>query len=269
MNPYYPDEPRTGPPSRGVPAVVDEILALAPELRDRLGFGYASDRASVAHDRHCPPEMLTLLARDTPTVVLEAAGNPGCPPGTLAAIIDRLEATAGSSDHWIVVHTYRAVLGNPSCPEDILRRMFHREIETILENPSCPVDLISAASRSEDWRDRRLALRNRALPAADLLALVCDGHPTVAWIARTRSMDRDAATVREALLTVSAHSRHWMVERLDRRQIRRLARDADPRLRRLAARVTTDRGLLSRLAGDADGHVRRQASERVMALLAA
>jgi hypothetical protein len=82
-------------------------------------------------------------------------------------------------------------------------------------------------------------------------------------------MDRDAATVREALLTVSAHSRHWMVERLDRRQIRRLARDADPRLRRLAARVTTDRGLLSRLAGDADGHVRRQASERVMALLAA
>jgi hypothetical protein len=254
---------------RGTPPIVVEILKIAPHLEEQLRHGDASDRARLAAGDDCPPEVLELLATDKPTVVLEAAGNPDCPPTVLAEILQRAD-TSPRRHYWLYEHTHHRVLTNPSCPVEILRRAHATEETTILQNPSCPQDLVRSSSLSEDTMARYLAAGHPRLPDEDLLRLMHDSDSMVAWQARVVIGGReDPHTIRVALGSLRGEARRTMMERLPTRHLQRLADDPDPWLRRGAARVTGDRDLLARLAADPNGHVRRAATQRLMEVLAA
>lgn len=248
--------------------IVGQILSVAPRMREHLGDCTARERAALALRDDCPQEVLALMADDLPTVVRAVVGNANCPPHVVESVIGRIEKHE-KRDYWLYQETLESALANPNCPDHLLRARFPEHWRSILGNSSCPFDLLRGASLSESAPLRCRAAGDPRLPEGDLLRLVQDSNPDVAWRALLAVRRRDVATIRAALGSVRGQGRRWIMEDLPSAKLRALAADPDPWIRRGVARVAASHTLLGRLADDPNGHVRRAASQRLMELVAA
>lgn len=268
--------------------ITDQAAAAA--LADRL----VSVRAALARNPTAPAELLRVLAKDRPTVLLGLAGNPALPADVFEAVFADAQQRWGRGGN-VARDTLQRLAANPSCPLPVMARLAAHPSRDIAahvaanpsvpisalrdiaatdamgatyaaRNPICPADLLHDLARDTRAWVRYGAVLNPHLADDDLVHLVADPSAHVRDHATDVLLARPYRVQRDALLAHGTSTRLRLAALLGARAIRALARDDDARLRSLAARVTGDPGLLSRLATDPDRRVRRQASRRVLSV---
>ena len=185
--------------------VSPDLLGLLAEDPDR------HVRGAVAANERSPALALDRLAGDDHVPVVElVAANPATRPETLRTLTG--------------THASRlALLGNPACPEDLLRDLFKAPDDfrlvidgAVVSNQRCPHDVLAtvaeralAVSSPDRWSMARQTLRAVAVHPScprGVLAALLDAVPAVSGVA-----DNPAASAE--MLTVLAAMPHDWVDR--------------------------------------------------------
>lgn len=176
-----------GDPHRDVRAAAARSTRCSEEALSYLAVdGHIDVRRAAAANRSTPPVSLDMLAA-APETVMFVAGNPNCPPSTLASIATSVcsPALPDLDADSVRRETCAQLARNRSTPADALRtianfvagdsasggHMRMSMLESIAENPAAPPDVLDVIATSGGDRLRGAVASNPSAAEATLRAL--------------------------------------------------------------------------------------------------